>query len=237
MIAGDPLHTVELLAVLDEASVPLRHDVRNRLASIRNLAFFVRRKLAAEPTPARDPRVPDFIAKIEAEVVRTDELIESWSTRVQAAHEPASGRVPVTECLRLATSAARLPGAIQFEISVPAGDALEVECELEVLAFAIRCLLENAGEAGGSGMIGVRAEAEAEHCRVTVSDDGPGIADASRCLERFQTSKVGHLGLGLCMARRIATRLGGDLLIGSPARGAQVSLVIPLAGSRMECAT
>jgi signal transduction histidine kinase len=234
VIPSDPLRTIELLAVLDEASTPLRHDVRNRIASIRNLAFFVRRKLSAEPAPARDPRVPEFIAKIEAEVVRTDELIESWSARLRAAHERASGRVRVSECLRLAVNAARLPSTVEFELSLPASDALEVECELEVLAFAVRCLLENAGEAIGSGVVGVRAEAESERCRITVSDDGPGIADAARRLVRFQTSKTGHLGLGLCMARRIATRLGGDLLIGSPGRGAQVSLLIPVAGPRSE---
>ena len=38
----------------------------------------------------------------------------------------------------------------------------------------------------------------------------------SRCLERFESSKAGHLGLGLCMARRIASRFGGDLAIGKP---------------------
>jgi C4-dicarboxylate-specific signal transduction histidine kinase len=67
-----------------------------------------------------------------------------------------------------------------------------------------------------------------------VSDDGPGIADAARCLERFETTKPGHLGLGLCMARRIASRLGGDLVIGRPESGAQVSLLVPLPGSGLE---
>lgn len=231
MIPGDPLGTVELLAVLNEASTPLRHDVRNRIASIRNLAYFVRRKMASDLTPSHDPRVPEFLAKIDAEVVRTDELIDSWSARMQALHARVSERVRISECLRLAVSAARSSSAIEFDVSVPAGDVLEVECERDVLAFAVRCLLENAAEALGSGVVGVRAEAMPEQCRVTVSDDGPGIADSARCLERFQTTKPGHLGLGLCMARRIATRLGGDLLIGSPERGAEVSLLIPLAES------
>ncbi|MEO8905037.1 MAG: ATP-binding protein [Polyangiaceae bacterium] len=65
--------------------------------------------------------------------------------------------------------------------------------------------------------------------RITVSDDGPGILDAARCLERFATTKPGHLGLGLCIARRIASRLGGDLLIEKPASGAEVSLWFPVA--------
>ena len=43
--------------MLEEATTPLRHDVRNRISSVRNLSFFVRRKLAAEVVPERDPRV------------------------------------------------------------------------------------------------------------------------------------------------------------------------------------
>ena len=231
MNPGDPLRLVEMLALLEEASTPLRHDVRNRIASMRNLAFFVRRKLAAEQTPERDPRVAEFLAKIEAEVQRTDEVIEGWSSRVQQVRERSSARVPVSECLRLAMASARLSSAIGFELEVPAGEALEVECDRDALAFAVRCLIENAGEAAGSGVVAIRAHATAEVCSVTVSDDGPGILDAVRCLERFETSKAGHLGLGLCMARRIASRLGGDILIGSPERGAQVTLSVPVAGS------
>ncbi len=236
MSAGDPLRNVEMVALLEEASTPLRHDVRNRIASIRNLAFFVRRKLASEVAPERDPRVNDFLSKIEGEVQRTDEVIEAWSTRIQQVRPRASERVALIECLRLAIDTARLPSSIGLELSAPP-EVVEVDCDREVLAFAVRCLIENAGEAAGAGVVTVRAEAASAQCRVTVHDDGPGIANAARCLERFETTKAGHLGLGLCMARRIASRLGGDLLIGSPKRGAEVSLLIPIAGAQPEKGT
>ena len=227
MTTLDPLRTVELLAMLEEATTPLRHDVRNRIASVRNLAFFVRRKLATEVAPDRDPRVNDFLLKIEGEVSRTDEVIEAWSTRVQAVRGRVSERVSVTDCLRLAMASARLPGTVGLELSAPSNEELELNAEREVLAFAVRCLIENSGEAMGSGLVRVSAERAADQCRLTVSDHGPGITDAARCLERFETSKPGHLGLGLCMARRIASRLGGDLVIGSPESGAEVSLLVP----------
>lgn len=234
MNAADPLRTVEMLALLEEASTPLRHDVRNRIASVRNLAFFVRRKLAAEAAPERDPRVLDFLAKIEGEVQRTDEVIEGWSTRIQQVHVRSNARVPLAHCLRLAMDTARLPSSIGLELSLPAGAALELECDREVLALAVRCLIENAGEAVGAGVVIVRADVTPEQYRITVSDQGPGIVDAVRCLERFETTKPGHLGLGLCIARRIASRLGGDLLIGKPASGAEVSLSFPIAGNNLE---
>lgn len=231
MSTHDPLRTVELLALLEEATTPLRHDVRNRIASVRNLAFFVRRKLSQEDAPERDPRVPEFLSKIESEVSRTDEVIDTWSARSQAARSHAPERVAVASCVRLAFDCARLPPSVGLELSPPS-EPLEVEADREALAFALRCLLENAAEAMGEGVVCLSVERVGDVCRLIVTDDGPGIADPVRCLERFESSKPGHLGLGLCMARRIVARLGGDLLVGAPAAGAQVSLLVPLAGTR-----
>jgi len=194
----------------------------------------VRRKLASEVAPERDPRVNDFLLKIEAEVQRTDEVIDAWSERVHEVRARATERVRVTDCLRLAMECARLPSSVGLELSAPNSEELELDAERDVLAFAVRCLIENSGEAMGTGLVRVSAERAADQCRVTVSDHGPGIADAPRCLERFETSKPGHLGLGLCMARRIASRFGGDLVIGSPESGAQVSLLVPLWSATLE---
>jgi len=138
--------------------------------------------------------------------------------------------VRVVDCVRLAIDSVRVP-RLNIEFSPPP-EPLEVEGDLEMLAFALRCLLENAGEAAGSGTVGIAVERAANECSLTVTDQGPGMNDPARCLERFESSKPGHLGLGLCMARRIASRFGGELLIGEPEVGAQVSLVLRVTGSR-----
>ena len=232
MTALDPLRTVELIALLEEATTPLRHDVRNRIASIRNLSYFVRRKLDSEVAPERDPRVKEFLAKVEGEVQRTDDLIEAWGVSVHALRSAEMLRAKVADCVRLAIDSARLPALVGVEFS-SAAEPLQVEADLEMLAFALRCLLENAAEAAGSGCVSIAAEREADQCVMTVTDRGPGFSNPVRCLERFESTKRGHLGLGLCMARRIAGRFGGDLVIGSPEVGAQVSLLLPIAGTRV----
>src|SRR4051794_2082726 len=163
MNAVDPLRTVEMLALLEEASTPLRHDVRNRIASIRNLAYFVRRKLASEVVPERDPRVSEFLGKVEAEVQRTDDLIEAWAVSVYGLRASSALCVGVADCMRLAVDSARLSARIGVE-AVPVTESLEVEADLEMLAFALRCLLENAAEAMGSGSIGIAAEREGNQC-------------------------------------------------------------------------
>lgn len=220
-----------MLAVLEEATTPLRHDVRNRIASIRNLSYFVRRKLAAETSPERDPRVPGFLAKVEAEVQLTDDLIEAWGISVQGMRPSQVVPMRAVDCAHLAVECARLPARVGIEFMAPS-ESLEIEADLEMLAFAVRCLLENAAEAVGAGSVSVAIEREGNQCIFIVTDRGPGFENPTRCLERFESSKPGRLGLGLCMARRIASRLGGELTIGAPESGAQVSLLVPLAGTR-----
>jgi len=231
MTALDPLRTVEMIALLEEATTPLRHDVRNRIASIRNMSYFVRRKLASEVAPERDPRVPEFLAKVEGEVQRTDDLIEAWGISVHGLRSSEVLPVKATDCVRLAIKSARVPASIGVEF-VSVKEELEVEADLEMLAFALRCLLENAAEAVGSGTVLIELERADDRCVTTVTDRGPGFDNPVRCLERFESTKPGHLGLGLCMARRIAARFGGDLAIGSPDVGAQVSLWVPIADAR-----
>jgi signal transduction histidine kinase len=230
MTHRDLLRTTELLALIEEATTPVRHDVRNRIASVRNLAFFVRRKLASENVE-RDPRVNEFILKIEGEVQRTDEVIDAWSSRVQAIRPLQPTRVSVRDCVRLAIECARLPAGVTLVLD---GDeeSAQVDADLHALALAVRCPIENAAEAIGSGSVEIRIEREKEHCLIVVADHGPGISERARALERFETTKPGHLGLGLCMARRILARLSGDLVIGRPAQGAEVSLRIPIAGAQ-----
>lgn len=231
MTAIDRLRTVEMIALLEEATTPLRHDVRNRIASIRNMSYFVRRKLAAELVAERDSRVPEFLGKVEAEVQRTDDLIEAWGNSLHGLRSSEVLPVRAADCVRLAMDCARLSPQVGVEFMSP-GELSEIEADLEVLAFALRCLLENAGEAAGAGSIDISIQRDADQCVFTVTDRGPGFENPSRCLERFESTKPGHLGLGLNMARRVATRFGGDLAIGSPERGAQVSLSVPIAGTR-----
>ena len=58
--------------VAEESLSVIRHDLRNKLGSIRNAAFYVRRKLdkIAPEVAIKDPRVPEFLAMIATEIPR-----------------------------------------------------------------------------------------------------------------------------------------------------------------------
>lgn len=224
----DPLYAVELVRVLEESTSMLRHDVRNRLGSIRNMAYFVNKRFAKSEAAPKEPRVAEFLGKIESEVQWTDDLIEAWFVALQAVHTSRVEAVEAAEVVKLARGASRVDPAVAIEVRCE--DAL-IEADLRDLALAVRCLIENAAEATTDGKVSVEAVVESATFCITVKNEGPVIPDGPRGWQRFQSTKPGHLGLGLCVARRAAQRFGGKLVFGSPASGADVSLILPLAGS------
>jgi len=80
----------------------------------------------------------------------------------------------------------------------------------------VRNLIGNASKHGGPH-IGVAIESTADLVRVTVSDDGPGLApgDDGRVFEAFQRGRTGgragSVGLGLTISLHLAREMGGDL--------------------------
>ena len=89
------------------------------------------------------------------------------------------------------------------------------------------------------GMVRVRAHADGDAVRFSVSDEGNGVpaADHARVFEQFYQSEnasashYGGYGLGLAIARLIVEQHGGHIWVESPQdAGATFSFTIPIAG-------
>ena len=98
-------------------------------------------------------------------------------------------------------------------------------------------LLDNALKYGG-GAVTMRVEAVNGSVRVSVTDNGPGIArsDQQRIFEKFyradpeQRQVPGGTGLGLYIARELTRRMDGRLVVQSqPGAGATFVLELPRA--------
>src|SRR5262249_18076901 len=63
--------------LVDEATGGTRHDVRNKLGSLGNGAFYVRRKLEGQSVLESDPRVPRFLDLIDQEAADIASLLTS----------------------------------------------------------------------------------------------------------------------------------------------------------------
>lgn len=106
-----------------------------------------------------------------------------------------------------------------------AGDAVLLEWTFETL-------VRNAVDAlsGHGGTITIDITCTDRTARVSVRDDGPGIAPEvrGRLFEPGVTTKSGGWGIGLALARRIVEDVhDGRLALGSPAQGAEFVLSLP----------
>lgn len=210
----------------EEARGTLRHALRNRLGSIRNAAYYLRRKVENETRLAQDvPRVPRFFRLIEDEVDAANQLIESHLPGVSGvAHPPACELAPAVDLL---AREAMFPVSLEW---LGGPDAL-VSIDPQELQVALMCLLENACEAAGpDGTIGLGWSLEGERVRITVWDSGPGLPPevSARLTEPFFTTKPDHAGLGLALVRRVTRRAGGELELRPGEPGLRASLLLPV---------
>ena len=111
---------------------------------------------------------------------------------------------------------------------------VQVSGDRDQLARAVQNLVDNAVRHARDRVI-VTLEETTDGAELVVTDDGPGVpeADAERIFERFtrlddaRTAGTGGAGLGLAIARGIAVRHGGSLVL-DPAASAGARFVVRL---------
>gem|GEM_PF-2122529 len=143
----------------------------------------------------------------------------------------------VADAVRRASRVATGLGPV--EVAALPGVLLRVDAD--ALRQAIENLLVNAGGHGGAGAhVVLRAERDAGGIAIHVEDDGPGVPpdEQTTIFEPFgrgdQARTVPGTGLGLTIARDVATAHGGTLTLLSPTRpgdasrpGARFTLTLP----------
>jgi len=111
-------------------------------------------------------------------------------------------------------------------------------CRVVSFKRALSNLIENAVIYGQRARVTLAEDREA--LRITIDDDGPGIAaaDMERVFEpfvRLETSRsreTGGVGLGMAIARSIVRRHGGDIALENrPERGLRVTVRLPKDGT------
>jgi signal transduction histidine kinase len=110
----------------------------------------------------------------------------------------------------------------QVQISVEAPGPALVQGDADRLTQVGRLLLANACEAARQQVqVCLRTDATARQVEWTVHDDGPGLrADLSdRLFRPFFTTRPGHAGLGLALARKIVDLHQGRIAAGNRSGG------------------
>lgn len=213
------------------------HELKTPLAAIQINAHLLLSRSVAEQ-PARSAEAGQGLRE---GVARATHMVHQLLAFERARAEPSTEPLPPTELGGLVRSrlAAAAPLAMQrgIEIEFQAEGEWALALHVESMAALLDNLVSNAikySPENGRVMVGL-AEA-ADGVRLTVRDQGPGVAEGLRqkVFERFYRvpgQEQSGSGLGLAIAERAAERNGGTITLspGEDGVGLCVSVVLPRA--------
>ena len=229
----------ELATLKAHFSAMIAHELGAPVAAVRALTDL----LARGAVPPGDQ--PAILATIRTEIDIISRLVRDIEAGAEIDRDDFAVRarpVPVAEILADAMGFARLlPGdhPVREELA-GAVVATQVLADPERLGQVVRNLLGNATRHTPPGTpIALQARLErADRVRITVADEGPGIApeDRRRILEKFgrgrdaEQQRTPGAGLGLYVARRILSAHGTALEVDSvPGEGARFGFTLEVA--------
>jgi signal transduction histidine kinase len=221
----------QALAAAGEVAVSLSHEVRNGLTAVR-----VDLQRAEEKTTADSPSRP-LLARALENVKRLDGTVTGSLRAARGGRSPRRrldlGPV-VAQAAQSAEGAFADRGATLTPFT-PSGTPTWVLGDVIALEQLVLNLLLNSAQAlGPAGRASVTVDVDGADARVVVNDVGTGIAppDLEHVLDPFFSTKADGTGLGLPIARQIATSHGGSLRIESvPGQGTRVEVRVPLAAA------
>lgn len=206
----------------------LAHEIRNPL-------FALHTNTLAAIRAAREGRDgAPFAGFVEEQVRRLDALLRDL---MELGRRPEAGEedVDLSALVRRVAASkgeSRLPQGAPIRLRTPESP-VRVRGDAQTLGRAFTHILENALDFTPAGeIVEVSVSVEGDRTKVEVRDRGPGIRqEIQRSLfEPFVTSRTGHTGLGLALARHYLRSHGGDLEGGGsePGPGSVFTATLPL---------
>jgi signal transduction histidine kinase/CheY-like chemotaxis protein len=231
-------HSHEDVEIKARLVANLTHELRTPLHSILGLTQLLASSADGPLTQEQHKQVGFIRASAQELLGLVNDVLDLG--RIESGH----ARVRI-ETFDLAEFVASMRGSLRP--LVPTGDAVElviddapatmVESDRTKIAQIARNLVSNAIKFTERGVVRMTCAVAGDRLRLTVRDDGVGIAaeDHERIFEEY--AQVEHplqsrhhgTGLGLPLSRRLATLLGGTLTVTSrPGQGATFVLDVPL---------
>ncbi|WP_334108261.1 sensor histidine kinase [Methylobacillus sp.] len=216
------------LAVAGEMAAAMSHEVRTPLGILRSSAQLLLR----EPNlSAESQEICGFIVK------ETERLNKLVNTLVDSAKprppelSPCNITELVTMCAGMLRSQASKKG---IAIEIVDNPPIVCDCDIEQMTQVILNLLLNAVQIlPEQGHINIQLEETADHVRILVADDGPGVAPEHReqIFDPFYSQRNGGIGLGLAIVRQIILAHHGTIHVQpGPNHGAEFVIQIPRNG-------
>lgn len=227
---------VSRLTSLGEMASALAHEINQPLSAIANYLKGSRMLLARDEVP--HDRLADAVDRAATEALRAGDIIRRLRDFV--ARGETERAVESLPKLVEEASALALVGAREHDIHVrfsfdPVIDLVLVD-KVQIQQVVLN-LVRNAVDALAESLPGARELAisidpDADMARVSVTDNGPGIAQeiASQLFQPFVTTKRTGMGVGLSISRTIVEAHGGKIWVESEeGRGSKFHFTLPAA--------
>lgn len=227
----------ERLAGLGRIAAGVAHEINNPTMVIQQSLDRMRTLIvdSAALTPELDTRLERSRAATQhiADIAR--QLLES-GRRPPVDNANATAFSVAAVIAKAIAAASVIAPALSIKVTV--AETLAARGAPQLLEQVLLNLLLNAAHATkdspGGGRAHIVAERRDGRVRVTLTDNGPGIAEVvrDRLFEPFSTTKpVGQgTGLGLAVSRSLMTQQGGDVFVAtSSSAGTEMALELPAA--------
>lgn len=218
------LHQHEALALLGRMSAALAHELKTPIASISNL-------LQAFPSRRADEQfVKRFIELTGEEINRTQQLIDNLLAYGKEIDVRNGEWTAIGDILKKAAT-------IGIIVDIPT--KLMIFGDKFYLELLFKNLLRNSREAGADRIkihLNPRPEDGMSNVGITCEDNGAGFSpteDLDKLTDPFVTNRSRGGGLGLYLAKKIATAHGGALSLQRMEKGARVIITLPMSRIRI----
>jgi signal transduction histidine kinase len=232
---ADQLRLSERMALVGTLTAGIAHDIGNTLLPMRARLELLQSRLSGETDDGEQD-----VQRVRLFADHLASLARGLSNLIADPAGTCHGRTSLREWQEVATPLLRsaVPRSVELRVDVPE-DVPEVAIAQHALSQAVFNAVHNAGKAmersgRASGRVRVEASSDPQRgaVRITVADDGPGMAPAalaalSEARPRFDRER-GVSGMGLPLLRSIVESVGGSVSIASePGRGTELDIEIP----------
>lgn len=203
----------------------LSHDLRGGLNGALLMIEVLKREIASEPRFSETLTDLDVMRRSILDTVSTmDRFLHAERFRkgkVQVALRSVNVNALLQE---LVSQGSYVAAEKKIKLETDLGQSCSVMSDRDLLTMILQNLLNNAIKYTAKGTVTLRARpaqaGDAGGCRVSIADEGPGIAqermkDLFSPFTRGETHGQGGAGLGLSIAKQAAELLGASITIES----------------------
>ena len=227
------------MAAIGEIAAGIAHEINNPLAVITQEGEWLEHVLSGEAQDMSEAR--SSLSAMQAQVSRCADITRNLLNLARAwkpIRQPTDLNRCVEDMVRLVERGAG-SGKVTFE-RVYDQSLPTIPLDPPLFRQAALNLLVNAAQAAADGgRVTISTGREGDKVRLSVADDGPGIAPEhlARVFDPFFTTKAPGkgTGLGLSITQRIVDRLGGLISAANrPGGGAVFTIELPLKAQETE---